>query len=435
MAIAHMIRPAAKEDFALSCNPLYSGSAILMLLMECSTAGLDLANHHLSIFAVAHVYNDVRQLKLLEQSCPIMDRIIELHRRAIFADVVPSTLEDIKARMKYRVGHSKDRGDKTQPQYFMQIPKLSETLSLLLDSDDTDQARALLEMEGHMNDTARHGGVSSGTPDLGQTAKGQTNLRRTLEDALEDISLDYTTLTNQCHRLLGDMRKYWGLELRLRDRPSAFEDVSTRAGDHFDWIHIEMCIRAICHAANIPHREHLLPHDPYRFGTGLKVVANLLNNLIAKETDSYALPLGVLSPETRIYHETYSLTHRIPTYKRATLLSTASDLQDVITINTYVVIYFHLETDGHWWDLLEDLNYYAQMHTDPGILAFARASADIMPDESKKYCNWDGKQTFVVFERGKQIEVDGSMHVRTARRLVKAIRKVVEMAEAELGQG
>jgi hypothetical protein len=121
-----------------------------------------------------------------------------------------------------------------------------------------------------------------------------------------------------------------------------------------------MCIRAICHAANMPHREHLLPHDPYRFGTGLKVVANLLKNLIAKETDSYTLPLGVLSPETRIYHETYSPTHRIPTYKRATLLFAASDLHDVITINTDVVIYFHPETDGHWWDLLEDPNYYAQ---------------------------------------------------------------------------
>jgi hypothetical protein len=234
MAIAHMIQPAAEEDFALSHNPLYSGSAILMLLMECSTAGLDLANHHLSIFAVAHLYNAVRQLKLLEQPWPIMDRIIELHKRAIFADVVPSTLEYIKARMKYRVGHGKDRRSKTQPQYFMQIPKLSETLSLLLDSDDTDQARALLEMERHMNDTARHGGVSSGTPDLGQTAKGQTNLRRTVGGALEDISIDYATLTNQCHWLLGDMRKYRDLELRLRDRPSAFEDVSTQAGDHFD---------------------------------------------------------------------------------------------------------------------------------------------------------------------------------------------------------
>jgi hypothetical protein len=256
-----------------------------------------------------------------------------------------------------------------------------------------------------------------------------------VEDALEDISIDCATLTNQCHRLLGDMRKYWDLELRLRDRPNAFEDVSTQAGDHFDWTYIEMCIRAICNAANTSPREHLPRHDPYRFGTGLKVVANLLKNLIAKETDSYTLPLGILSQEIRVYHETYSLTHRIPAYKRATLLFTASDLQDVISKNTSVIIYFHPETDGHWWNLLEDFNLCAQMHVDLGILTFARASADIMPDEAKEYCDWDEKQTFVVIEKGMQIEINGTMHVRTSRRLVKAVRKVVEMAEAEMRQG
>jgi hypothetical protein len=38
-----------------------------------------------------------------------MDRVIELHKRTIFADAVPTTLEDMKARMKYRLGEGKDR--------------------------------------------------------------------------------------------------------------------------------------------------------------------------------------------------------------------------------------------------------------------------------------------------------------------------------------
>jgi hypothetical protein len=75
------IRPAPADNFAYVHNPLHSGSVILKLLLDNQKAGLALANWHLSIFVVAHLYNAMRQLNLLKEQWGVMDRIIRLHKK------------------------------------------------------------------------------------------------------------------------------------------------------------------------------------------------------------------------------------------------------------------------------------------------------------------------------------------------------------------
>jgi hypothetical protein len=55
------IRPAPANDFAYVQNPLHAGSVVLRLLLDYQKAGLALANWHLSIFVVAHLYNDTQK--------------------------------------------------------------------------------------------------------------------------------------------------------------------------------------------------------------------------------------------------------------------------------------------------------------------------------------------------------------------------------------
>lgn len=59
---------------------------------------------HLSIFVTAHLYNALRQLNLVEIQSPEFERIIDLHKGAIFANDVPVTPADMYRRMAYRTG-------------------------------------------------------------------------------------------------------------------------------------------------------------------------------------------------------------------------------------------------------------------------------------------------------------------------------------------
>jgi hypothetical protein len=128
-----------------------------------------------------------------------------------------------------------------------------------------------------------------------------------------------------------------------------------------------MCITAIIIAVDRTHDGfwfsattscHAIPpsDDPYRYGAELKVAANLFKILTTQEIESYTLPYGLLDIEARKYHETYSLSHRIPIYQRPILLSTALDLQDVISENKCAIIFLFADLDDVYWDLLSDLD-------------------------------------------------------------------------------
>jgi hypothetical protein len=60
------IWPAPADNFVYVYNPLHAGTVTLKLLLDYQKAGLALANWHLSIFVVAHLYNAMRQLNLLK---------------------------------------------------------------------------------------------------------------------------------------------------------------------------------------------------------------------------------------------------------------------------------------------------------------------------------------------------------------------------------
>lgn len=99
-----MIRPNDDGDYALKHNALMCGTLVLKLATNKKEAGIALANHHMSIFATAHLYNGVRQLKLSEVQWPEMERIIELHKSALFANDIPTTPGEMIRRMAYRTG-------------------------------------------------------------------------------------------------------------------------------------------------------------------------------------------------------------------------------------------------------------------------------------------------------------------------------------------
>lgn len=131
------IRPAKNPTLPLVHNPLWSGSAMLRLLLEYHRASLCAASYHTSISTTAHLYNAVRQLKMLDQPWPLMERIIELHKKSIFADVIPTKVLDMRNRFFYR----------TDPKGDLYEAESIHVLGQMTEDDFSTQSRALWLLE------------------------------------------------------------------------------------------------------------------------------------------------------------------------------------------------------------------------------------------------------------------------------------------------
>lgn len=73
----------------MNSNPLYCGTILLNLAAMTEEAGIALANHHLTILPVAHLYNTLRQLSLTQIRWSEMEKVIEIHTGPIFAGDIP----------------------------------------------------------------------------------------------------------------------------------------------------------------------------------------------------------------------------------------------------------------------------------------------------------------------------------------------------------
>lgn len=132
------IGPAPEPDFTITHNPLLCGTLALQLALLTEDASVALSNHHLSIFATAHLYNALRQLKYIQIGWPELDRVMELYAGPLFANNVPDTPEKFYARMAFRFGNSRPtrRLDKLQ-KWKMQITPASKILREYLNRNHT----------------------------------------------------------------------------------------------------------------------------------------------------------------------------------------------------------------------------------------------------------------------------------------------------------
>jgi hypothetical protein len=91
-------------NFLTKFNPFMNGALALDLVLKTEEAGVALANHHLSIFATAHLYNALRQLQVIDFQWPAIDRIIDIHIGPIFANSLPTTPDKMQSHFELRVG-------------------------------------------------------------------------------------------------------------------------------------------------------------------------------------------------------------------------------------------------------------------------------------------------------------------------------------------
>lgn len=217
------IGPAPEPDFAITHNPLLCGTLALQLALLTEDAGVALSNHHLSIFATAHLYNALRQLKYIQIGWPELDRVMELHAGPLFANDVPDTPEKFYARMAFRLGNSRPtrRLDKLQKRK-MQITPASKILREYLNRNHTIEGVVQQiedQLQKHMPaESSDAVAVSSSNI---QKKSNNENLRRRrlaplqfvevlqsyVPEILPNVTVNYIALTKTCNALMRTLRQ------------------------------------------------------------------------------------------------------------------------------------------------------------------------------------------------------------------------------------
>ncbi|KAF2801866.1 uncharacterized protein BDZ99DRAFT_528078 [Mytilinidion resinicola] len=267
-----MIEPNADSDFLLRANPLYAGTLLVDVGAMVEEAGVALANHHLSIFTqveidvnsvgaplvvplaarkaprkgtpfpccldskeapqlrkeellqpelfcVAHLYNALHRFDLLDVHWTDIDRIIEQHKGAIFANGISSSPKDAVARFSYRTGLSTRnfRHFNTKMPWRFRTTSVTQALRGFFSSKEslsrlTDNLRT--QAESHQPKVYGQGPERSASLKTGKSNKTSIltprhsllEMGRYIEAILPDVELDYATLTKIFNKLLKQLR-------------------------------------------------------------------------------------------------------------------------------------------------------------------------------------------------------------------------------------
>lgn len=224
------IKHAGDPNFLRTQNPLASGTQMFQICLAMEHAGTTLANHHQAIFAVSHLYNAMRQTKLLEATWPEMEELIERQILELFSGQLPETPKDFHHRFALRLGFSaqqfaKNKRTHNRKQLYNHAhkdgPQMSDTpTSQILQEyiqNKEPMARCLYRLETTIQDSARESKKVDKRLAKRQLtpleALGQ--IREWLPTVLPIMKLDYIKLTRTCNRLLKLMHARIGSELEI----------------------------------------------------------------------------------------------------------------------------------------------------------------------------------------------------------------------------
>ena len=99
-----LIKPAKDPNFLYAKNPFYGGTLMFNLALDLEKGGITFANHRLTIFAMAHLYDLVQQTKVIQGEWPELDGIIQLHISQLFAGQLPTRPSECHSRLSIRMG-------------------------------------------------------------------------------------------------------------------------------------------------------------------------------------------------------------------------------------------------------------------------------------------------------------------------------------------
>lgn len=213
------IKPAKDPKFLYAKNPLYGGTLMFNLALNMEKAGIAFANHHLTIFAMAHLYNVLQQMKLIECKWPELDRIIQLHIGQLFTGQLPTRPSECHTRLSIRIGTTASAFARNQRasrgssrltgKGMKHLPKfaISESSEMLREysghKEPVEKSLHQLEAVIQKRDTEKKKAQRT----LFTPLQFLAEVRCWLPQVIADTQTDYITMTRTCNKLLRRVRR------------------------------------------------------------------------------------------------------------------------------------------------------------------------------------------------------------------------------------
>lgn len=230
--IFNYVKPAEDPLHMYTGNPLACGTALFDLRLMVEECGIEFHNHHLSAWSAAHLYSILHVTTLLDVHWPEMDDFIKVNFYELFCSQVPQNCKLANSRLAMKLGVSPTafalnaRKNTQQPDVMRTIKtrktepeKLphNRTLELFKEEykDDRRIDRAFYLLETNMKQSADPADAqSSARTTTSHQNKQKRNdahltpleflrqIRTHMPQVIEDTSIDYITLTQNCYQIL-----------------------------------------------------------------------------------------------------------------------------------------------------------------------------------------------------------------------------------------
>ncbi|CAL8575762.1 hypothetical protein XPA_001666 [Xanthoria parietina] len=242
------IKHATDPNFLATSNPIASGTLMFNIHLDMEHAGTALANHHQSIFAIAHLYNAARQTKTLTSSWPAMEQVMQLQITELFAGQLPQTPKDFQSRYALRLGisaqhfarnqrSSTSKKPPTLKAHHKDGPQMSNTATSSILSEyinnQTPMARCIYKLESLIQATndleSKKLAKRISTRRQITPLELLSQVRDWLPAKIPLITIDYIALTRTCSTLLQKIHTGIKRELRV-DHPLLRDGDSSEAG-------------------------------------------------------------------------------------------------------------------------------------------------------------------------------------------------------------
>lgn len=283
------IKPHPSLDFVLDHNPLYIGTVLLNLTVLTEKAGVSLANHQLSIFATAHLYNALRQSGLVREPWPEMERVIEKDIGPLFAGDIPTTPEEMYFRLSLRVAgftSVKEIIRDKKERWKVRSTPAAETLQGFFNKGSSVE-RTLDEFDEQIQRRER-AFLSAPTTKktVGRRQRTPLQFLTALEEympvAFADITVDYIGLTRTCSKLMHSIRSAMRSDLEAELATLQTPDVTY---DDRSTVMIVGILKDTLIASKSQERT-TEDQEPFKGGPRLKVAGEVLEKFRAKMTES-----------------------------------------------------------------------------------------------------------------------------------------------------
>jgi hypothetical protein len=217
------IQRSPDPAFLHNHNPVYCGMEKLNILISMEKVGVNISNELCSLAPMAHLYNALRQMKLLKESWPAIKQAIELNMSLLFNGALPTTPHQIHSQyllcMKWPVTVFARHHREQRPDWAAALKKLDFVHSIAESSkhigsylDGTESAVKFLHNMTKQIRTGAGAGASSRNKGL-TLLERLTLLRNSLPHIVAKLEVDLITLSRQCTILLRLIREAFKTQL------------------------------------------------------------------------------------------------------------------------------------------------------------------------------------------------------------------------------